>query len=352
MKTKLISIIVPCYNVETYLDKCVDSLLNQTYSNIEIILVDDGSSDRTPVICDNWSKKDNRIKVIHKENGGLVSARNAGYKAVTGEWHMYVDGDDWIDQNACEILAKKIEQCPNVDIIFWKFLQYVNDKPIIGKLEWKCSKDEQLYSKDECRNLAMNCFIYKSGIASPVIRLIRTSYAREYNIYHDIRLKQGLEGLELAFKSFYYAGSALYINKYLYMYRYNPNSISKKVDEKNTNYIIDCFKVIKEKIDILPEKEKYLPYFYQRIVYALIAIAMSTYFHPRNKDSLYLKTKKYSDVINKNQIFKDSLVKSNTKGIDKLRRIAFFFIKHRMYFMLHYISVVKQYMLKKGSFNY
>jgi len=85
------SIIVPCYNVQDYLEECVESIVNQTYLNWELILVDDGSKDLTSQICDDYAKKDSRIKVIHKQNGGLVSARNTGYDAATGDWHMYLD---------------------------------------------------------------------------------------------------------------------------------------------------------------------------------------------------------------------------------------------------------------------
>ena len=102
MYSTLVSIIVPCYNVEAYLPKCVNSILEQTYKKIEIILVDDGSPDNCGKICDEYAKKDERIKVIHKENGGLVSARNAGYDVATGDWMMYVDGDDWLDADCCQ----------------------------------------------------------------------------------------------------------------------------------------------------------------------------------------------------------------------------------------------------------
>ena len=88
-----ISIIVPCYKVTDFLPQCVESLMNQTYKDIEIILVDDGSPDATGKLCDDYAKKDNRIKVVHKQNGGLVSARNAGYDVATGDWMMYVDGE-------------------------------------------------------------------------------------------------------------------------------------------------------------------------------------------------------------------------------------------------------------------
>ena len=99
MEQMLFSIIVPIYGVEKYLRKCLNSIINQSYFNIEIILVDDGSKDNCPMICDEFAKNDNRIKVIHKTNGGLVSARKAGIKAANGEYIICVDGDDWISQD-------------------------------------------------------------------------------------------------------------------------------------------------------------------------------------------------------------------------------------------------------------
>lgn len=106
----LISIIVPVYNVEKYIHECVDSIINQTYKNIEIILVDDGSPDNCGKICDEYAEKDSRIKVIHKENGGLSDARNCGIDAASGEWLMFVDSDDYIESDMAQKLldaAKK-----------------------------------------------------------------------------------------------------------------------------------------------------------------------------------------------------------------------------------------------------
>ena len=96
MVEPLISVLVPIYKIDRYLGICIESLLNQTYKNLEIILVDDGSPDRCPEICDLYASKDERIKVIHKSNGGLVSARKAGLMAAKGEYIGYVDGDDWV----------------------------------------------------------------------------------------------------------------------------------------------------------------------------------------------------------------------------------------------------------------
>lgn len=100
----LISLIVPIYNVEKYLDRCVKSLVSQTYENIEIILVEDGSPDKCSQICDLWKEKDRRIKVIHKENGGLSDARNTGIKVAKGEYMLFVDSDDWVSPDYVLVL--------------------------------------------------------------------------------------------------------------------------------------------------------------------------------------------------------------------------------------------------------
>lgn len=105
----MISVIIPIYNVEKYLPKCVDSVINQTYKDIEIILVDDGSPDRCPEICDEYTKIDDRIKVIHKLNGGLSDARNAGLDIATGEYIGFIDSDDYIDEHMYEDMLSAIE---------------------------------------------------------------------------------------------------------------------------------------------------------------------------------------------------------------------------------------------------
>lgn len=103
---KIVSIIVPVYNVEKFIFKTVNSILNQDYKNIEIILVDDGSPDNSARIIDELAKKDNRIVCVHKENGGVSSARNAGLKIATGEYVTFIDGDDWVEPNYVSYLIK------------------------------------------------------------------------------------------------------------------------------------------------------------------------------------------------------------------------------------------------------
>lgn len=106
----MISIIIPIYKVEQYLDECVTSIINQTYKDLEIILVDDGSPDSCPQMCDEWAKKDARIKVVHKKNGGLSSARNAGLRVATGEYIGFVDSDDYVDETMYEDLMRVMMQ--------------------------------------------------------------------------------------------------------------------------------------------------------------------------------------------------------------------------------------------------
>lgn len=114
----LVSIIVPIYGVEEYLSKCIDSIINQTYKNLEIILVDDGSPDKCPDICDAFEKKDERIKVIHKKNGGLSDARNAGIDTAHGDYIVFVDSDDWIENTMVEHL---LFACKNI-MLKWQLV--------------------------------------------------------------------------------------------------------------------------------------------------------------------------------------------------------------------------------------
>ena len=126
----LVSIIIPVYQVEKYLDKCIVSVINQTYNNLEIILVDDGSPDNCPAICDQWQTKDPRIKVIHQENGGLSHARNEGLKIATGEFIGFVDSDDWIEPKMYETLLTALLES-DADIAICNYQSEHEDSQVI-----------------------------------------------------------------------------------------------------------------------------------------------------------------------------------------------------------------------------
>lgn len=137
----LISVIVPVYRVEAYLDRCVRSILEQTYTNLEIILVDDGSPDRCPQMCDAWARQDQRIRVIHKANGGLSDARNAGMASATGKYIAFVDSDDWVSGQYLERLYQTIQETGerlsacDVRIVEEADAQSVEDSKAAGKME-------------------------------------------------------------------------------------------------------------------------------------------------------------------------------------------------------------------------
>lgn len=133
-KTPLISVIVPIYNVESYLEECVNSILNQTYKNLEIILVDDGSPDNCPSMCDNYQKLDSRIRVIHKINGGLSDARNKGLEIATGEYISFIDSDDFIEKNMYQkmmdsILENNAELCScSINLVYDDRIERIDNK--------------------------------------------------------------------------------------------------------------------------------------------------------------------------------------------------------------------------------
>ena len=119
MNVPLVSVIVPVYNVAPYLEQCLNSIVNQTYRHLEIILVDDGSTDESGAICDRYAEQDSRIQVVHKENGGQSSARNVALDMMTGEWVLFVDSDDWIELNALELLLDQKDE--RADIVEFGF---------------------------------------------------------------------------------------------------------------------------------------------------------------------------------------------------------------------------------------
>lgn len=217
---QLISVIVPVYCVEDYIDRCVLSIVNQSYRDIEIILVDDGSLDNTSEICDLWSYKDCRIKVIHKENGGPSSARNIGIEAAQGDFLAFVDGDDWISEDMFEKVVGIFDQY-NPDIVTFGCAR-VNDKGIVyastehapeGMMLPETALHELL--KGNINNYAVNK-VYKK------------------HVFDGIRFPEGrvFEDMATAYKLVLNCDSVYCSAENLYYYFTRHGSISKAIDEK------------------------------------------------------------------------------------------------------------------------
>lgn len=140
MNESLVSVVLPIYNVEKYLDRCIESIVKQTYKNLEIILVDDGSLDRCPQICDEWEKKDPRIKAVHKDNAGLGMARNTGIEHATGDYICFIDSDDFIDLDTIEVCVNRL-LADKTDIAIYGHRSVHNDGTVNSETIPRCPKE-------------------------------------------------------------------------------------------------------------------------------------------------------------------------------------------------------------------
>lgn len=237
MKKGLISIIVPVYKAEEYLDRCVESLVNQTYTNLEIILVDDGSPDNSGKLCDEWALKDKRIKVIHKENGGVSSARNVGLKAATGEYISFVDSDDYMNESYMECISLFDE---NIDLITFDYEDDLGNKKSINIKKSIVLKNE----------LLEKIFPWNGSIWN---RIYRKSIISKYNLKFDENIKYGEDLIFLINYINKIENKIMYISKNFYHYSYNPNSAtnSKNTDLEYFDTVNLAFNKIKNKSNSL-----------------------------------------------------------------------------------------------------
>lgn len=220
------SIIVPVYNVEEYLRRCLESICNQTYRNIEVILVDDGSTDCSPAICDEYALKDERILVIHKKNGGLSDARNTGMEVATGDYIFFIDSDDYIELDTCELFKSYAEK--SYDILIGDAfveggicsLQHVQiNKVIDGVSYYKRALKECKAPMAACINVYRRCFLLQENLWF------------KYGILH--------EDEEFTPRCFLNAQSVVITNIYFYHYAIRNDSITTKADKRKN--AVDLF---------------------------------------------------------------------------------------------------------------
>lgn len=216
----LISVIVPIYKVQDYLDECIESIINQTYSNIEVILVDDGSPDRCPQMCDEWAKRDSRIRVIHKKNGGLSSARNAGLDVAKGEYFCFVDSDDFISRDALQNLYDRIKVDKSIGITSGLIYRYQDGSISNFKDEWVCSKEIIIPASEfllETMSQKTSYTVWNKLYRRDVIGNTRF---REGRNNEDTLFMYDL-GMNIANQNVY----MIEIPHYVYYYRYREDSI-------------------------------------------------------------------------------------------------------------------------------
>lgn len=240
MEKSLVSIIVPIYKVEQYLERCIKSIIRQSYTNIEIILVDDGSPDNCPQMCDSWAKVDSRIKVIHKKNGGLSDARNVGLKAAIGEFICFVDSDDYISVQFIETLLGLINRChTNIasvrfqEVLENDYIESNDDNILSGNVIIFEGENavKELFSNNTFSNYAWN-----------------KMYRRE--LFDDIEFpaNRKMEDLGTTYKLLIKAQKIAFSTKPLYFYYQRDDSILHKPD---INFYKDKFELSLERYHMI-----------------------------------------------------------------------------------------------------
>lgn len=265
-----ISVIVPVYNIEPYIRECLDSIVNQTYSNLEIILVDDGSTDSSGLICDEYAQKNKRITVFHKPNGGLVSARKTGVLLATGEYVTYVDSDDWIETKAYEELAKIIEHY-YPDILAFGFKKEYTNFAVERQEALECG----FYSRETFWETAKKCVI-ENDFFCPIVhasvgcKIFKTELARKYQMAVDDDICSG-EDIAVVFPLMINMENVFIEKRCFYHYRVNKKSICWSERNKGYQQYLKLAKLLTDfRCDFFKNEVIWKTYFVQMLYFYLI----------------------------------------------------------------------------------
>lgn len=239
-----VSVVVPIYNVEKYIYRCIDSIINQTYSNIEIILVDDGSTDKCGEIIKDFSKADSRIKIIHKKNGGLSDARNKGMEYVSGEFVLFVDSDDWLDT---KIIEEMINNCLkyNADIVQTAFYYAYDDYLLL---------DNRIFSKDDHIIILNNISLMSELVINERVKNFAWGKLYKTDLIKDIPFEKGVlfEDVFWAHKVMHRVNKYVILNQPLCYYYQRSDSIVSTYTLKN----LDIIKGLKKRHKFIEEYYK------------------------------------------------------------------------------------------------
>lgn len=340
MNAILVSIIVPIYKVpEPFLRQSIESCVNQTLREIEIILVDDGSPDNCGRICDEYAAKDNRVKVIHKENGGLASARNTGQDIATGETLMFLDGDDYLEFECCERTYDALVKNDVELVMFDQFVNYPNSQVI--QHSFNGVKDSRLFVGEECRKLQARVLDFNGKIAMAFMKLIRLDYLRKYNIRHIDGLKQGAEGFVFNIQLYEYLHRAYYINQPLLHYVYNGLSISHTSSVKNNMMIVSCMEWIDDFIKGSQNKIDLRSCLLNRMLYIICTTAITGYFNPYNTQTHEEKKKGFQNFMAKTLVM-EAMHTGSRDGLNLQRRLILFLIEKKRYRILELLGWIRR----------
>lgn len=261
-----ISVIIPVYNVEEYLEEAVNSIIKQTYKNLEIILVNDGSTDSSGQICDKCKNIDDRIIVIHQENRGLSGARNSGLKIATGKYLMFLDSDDLYEQNACEIMYNEIEK-RNADYVIGNYINIDEDGT-----RW----ENPVFSTEKYSNMKLSIYDYDKSFYLMNSSVCNKIFRKSFIDSLDLKFVERLPAEDAIFTTYCFikSSSVYYVEDVIYQYRQRySNSISNSCSKKYFDGINKAYRIIYENFRDNDQLE-YYRYFYAKsmnyIIYKFI----------------------------------------------------------------------------------
>lgn len=322
----MISVIIPVYNVERFLRKCLDSVINQTYKDLEIIVVDDGSPDNCGVIIDEYAEADSRIKVIHKPNGGLSAARNDALKIATGDWIAFVDSDDWCELDMYENVVGVAEK-ENVDIvIFNPFRNYDNREEVLQAFPYEFITEDNdfihgLQLSALSKQLTPLSTRWSQGF--PWDKLFKRNLIYDNNLTFDEQVRAN-EDVIFDIRAFQFAKKVAYVNKTLYHYRYNPNSIGTKYSPDRFEIDKDIYRVLFFMGEEYNLSEDYYQGVYLRIVRNTLLALKRCVFHKLNHISFGRKLR-FLDEMLKTEPIKTAFEKIDRKNLNmKLKLFTMF----------------------------
>lgn len=329
MNQPLISIIIPVYKVERFLPKCLDSIINQTYFNLDIILIDDGSPDNCGKICDEYASNDERITVIHRKNEGVVQARITGFEICKGEYIFFVDADDYISKDAIEILVKNALQY-NADLVVAShYIENSNNVEID-----KRTIHQGLYNKEEITDLLKNKFLFDGTLGKSGFPLyLWGKLYKKDSLFSKLENGKGIsfaEDIITVFATIKEIKSMVVVKEPIYYYVSHDDQITKKKPEDLWPEFIKAWKKLKEldKSDLL--KNQLPERIISRISSTLISISIRNNY---NYFKTFINNNVYDDFINNLVWDNKNLILHSTTSI-----IYYFLLSKKLYYISYLIG--------------
>lgn len=330
MEKELVTVVVPIYKVEKYLNRCLNSIVNQTYDNLEIILVDDGSPDNCPVICEEWAEKDNRIKVIHKKNAGLGMARNTGLDNATGKYVCFFDSDDYIALNTIEKAYASIQKYDSEIVMFGMYSVDASGKIISADIP---QTDKNVYCNEEIPKFVLPNMMGPDPKTGKRLGFNMSSSGRMYSMKlindHNWRFVSERQYISEDFYSllelYQYVNRVSVLNEAFYYYCYNEASLTHSFNAKRFEKVCICHKGMEEiyiKCGYPIEVKNCLDSQFLGSVIATMKLLISS-----NLD-YKLKRKEIKKIV-MDKYLQSVLVKMNVKNESLLRKVIIFTLRKK-----------------------